>query len=279
MASSTASVMQSRSTSRNPPLQAQDQPGGSTARHGSGARFSSREPRRQERGARSRMLSEGGTLIRASQSGPQETADWLAALDASLKRIDTLERYVRGHASIIADLETRLVETNNRVNVQTDLLQRVHDANNGTQNNLGEACTNIIDRFESQDAARALAAKVDVIHSELQALMTAVASYTPLPPDTSQRAQEFICHNEHLAHKTVTITWRTTHKIHNNDMAHTFPKLCNYSHNIQMAHLKYSEPQHITQQRTLANTNKLKTTHQTQHTSTRHTRTHTRTNT
>ena len=191
MATASARIA-SRPDSRPPSVQPQDQemPSGSAARHGSGARFSSRDRPRPDRGFRSRGVSESGTHVRTTPSGPQETKDWLEALDASLNRFDTLERYVRGHATMIANLEAKMVETNNRVNAHADLLKKASDASGRTDSHLAEACRNIIARFENQESARAHAARVDAMGCQIEAVMSAIASYVPVPPDgNTPRAQ------------------------------------------------------------------------------------------
>ena len=95
-----------------------DATGGSASRHGSGARESSREPRR------TRETSVRG--VRARATGPEETKDWLEALQATTKRLDTLERLVRSHASLINDLGTRAVEDSNRLNDHANKLDTLN---------------------------------------------------------------------------------------------------------------------------------------------------------
>ena len=63
---------------------------GTENRHGSGAKQSSREPRS------TRESSVRG--VRARATGPEETKDWLEALQATTSWFDPLERLVRSYA-------------------------------------------------------------------------------------------------------------------------------------------------------------------------------------
>ena len=117
---------------------------GSGARHGSGARLSSREPRRE----RTRQASEAGTRMRATPVGPQESQDWLEALNASSNRFDTLERLVRNQAQIINDVDARLVDHSNRLNDFANKLDKLNKGYIDNDANLREACRNIVDRYD-----------------------------------------------------------------------------------------------------------------------------------
>ena len=145
MSSSTQQVQNAthasrRASSRNNDM-VDDNPGavGPALRHGSGARESSREPRRTR--------EESVRGVRARAGGPEETKDWLEALQATTNRFDTLERLVRSHASLIADLGTRAVEDGNRLNDHSNKLDSLNTNINKTHENLCEACRHIVDTF------------------------------------------------------------------------------------------------------------------------------------
>ena len=116
---------------------------GGGARHGSGARLSSREPRRE----RTRQASEAGTRMRATPTGPQESQDWLEVLSTSSNRCDTLERLVRNQAQIINDFDARLVDHGNRLNDYANKLDKLNTGYINNDANLREACKNIVDRY------------------------------------------------------------------------------------------------------------------------------------
>ena len=149
-----------------------DHASGSGARHGSGARLSSREPRRE----RTRQTSEAGTRLRATPAGPQEHADWLEALNASSNRFDTLERLVRNQAQIISNLEASLIEHNNRINDHANKLERLNTGCTDNDKHLREVCANVVDRYFTLEQARTMDEKVDLISAQIQAVMSAVAS-------------------------------------------------------------------------------------------------------
>lgn len=145
---------------------------GSAACHVSGARFSSREPRRE----RTCQASEAGTRIRATPIGPKENQDWLDAPNASSNRFDTLERLVRNQAQIVNDIDARIVDHGNRHNDYASKLDKLNMGYIGNDANLREACRNIVDRYTAQEQSRALDEKVDLINAQVQAIMSAVAS-------------------------------------------------------------------------------------------------------
>ena len=152
------------------------------SRHGSGARESSREGRR-----RSRDNSVHGVRVRPT--GPEEKEDWLEALSATTNRFDTLERMVRNQAQFISDFDARIVEIVNRINEHSNKMESINNTVTSHYDNLCEACRSVVATYETKEAAAALDAKVDAINHQLQAVMTAVASYGRAVPDTS--AQEF----------------------------------------------------------------------------------------
>ena len=174
MSSSTQQVQRAASASRRAANRNDDMvdtnPGavGPALRHGSGARESSREPRRV------REPSVRG--VRARATGPEETNDWLEALQATTNRFDTLERLVRSHASLINDLGTRAVEDSNRLNDHANKLDALNANQKQQHENLCEACRNIVSTYETKEQSRLMNEKMDMINAQLQALMSAVAS-------------------------------------------------------------------------------------------------------
>ena len=149
---------------------------GPALRHGSGARGSSREPRRV------REPSVRG--IRARATGQEETKDWLEALQATTNRFDTLERLVRSHASLIADLGQRAVEDASRINDHANKLNTINTTVNNHFENLCEACRNIVSTYETKEQTWLINEKADLINAQLQALMSAVASLGANVPET-----------------------------------------------------------------------------------------------
>ena len=141
MSSSTQQVQRDasairRASSRNDDMDTNPGAVGPALRHGSGARESSREPRRV------REPSVRG--VRARAGGPEETKDWLEALEATTNRFDTLERLVRNHASLINDLGAHAVEHTNRLNDHAGKLDALNTSQKQQHDNLCEACRNIV---------------------------------------------------------------------------------------------------------------------------------------
>ena len=172
MSSSTQQVQNAAQTSRRAASRNDDMTdnatGGSVSRHGSGARESSREPRR------TRETSVRG--IRARAGGPEETKGWLEALQATTNRFDTLERLVHSHATLIADLGQRAVDDSNRLNDHANKLDALNTNLKKQHENLCEACRNIVSTYETKEQSRLMNEKMDMINAQLQALMSAVAS-------------------------------------------------------------------------------------------------------
>ena len=136
MSSSTQQVQNAaqasrRAASRNDDMDTNPGAVGTALRHGSGAMESSREPRR------TRQTSVRG--IRARAGGPEETKDCHEALQATTNWFDTLERLVRSHASLIADLGTRAIDDSNRLTDHANKLDTLHTNINKQHDNICEA--------------------------------------------------------------------------------------------------------------------------------------------
>ena len=116
-----------------------------------------------------------GRAYRATPIGPQESQDRLEALNASSNRFHTLERLVRNQAQIINDIDSRIVDHGNRLNEYANKLDKLNTSYIDNNANLREACCDIVDRYETQEQARALDEKIDLINAQVQAIMSAVA--------------------------------------------------------------------------------------------------------
>ena len=68
-------------------------------------------------------------------------------------------------------------------------MESINDTVTSSYDNLCEACRNVVETYETKEAAAALDAKVDAVIHQVQTIMTAVASHGPTVPDTT--AQEF----------------------------------------------------------------------------------------
>ena len=99
---------------------------------------------------------------------------------------------VRNQAQIITDVDARVVEIVNRINEESNKMESMNKTVTSNYDNLCEACRNVVANYETKEAAAALDAKVEAVIHQVQAIMTAVASYGPnLPTVPDPTAQEF----------------------------------------------------------------------------------------
>ena len=125
--------------------------------------------------------------MRATPVGPEESQDWLEALNASSNRFDTLERLARNQAQIINDVDARLVDHSNRLNDYANKLDKLNKGYIDNGANLREACKNIVDRYTTFEQSKALDEKSEHINAQVQAIMSSIASMNiPLSVDAPQ---------------------------------------------------------------------------------------------
>ena len=156
----------------------------SAARHGSGARFGIHRPGSRERprhfsASHAQEAQHDGNEVRyrAVPAGQQEEMDWAAALDRVANTISTNERHLRNHAQAIALIEGKLNQVITQATEVVETIPVIQQKVNDCERHLGEACSNIMDRYELKIEAiherGAFTARLDTLALELRALMNA----------------------------------------------------------------------------------------------------------
>ena len=176
-------------------------------RHGSGAGAPTPVSEESPQGSRGRERSRDRPPSKSAQARLDQRTEeeqiprkTLAAIDRLEITVAALEQASRNHAHTISKLDASYVEIQNRVNDMANTLSDTMTKSRTTENNLLEACGNIIDRFQSKsthsDDMRAVDGDIGMLRAKLRDLENAVASAvlvdTPAPPQQpKQTAQVF----------------------------------------------------------------------------------------
>ena len=141
----------------------------SASRHGSGARFpttgpSSRADRERDRPG----ASPHGARIRSAPVGPQEELDWMQALADERNRVETLERKLTTQAGHASTIEAKLNLVITQVQSLTDDMNTVKPKVEKTEQNLLDACSNIVDRYVLESTHHEA---VTLLQSQLDAMV------------------------------------------------------------------------------------------------------------
>lgn len=95
---------------------------------------------------------------------------------------------VRNQAQMIADFDSLVVEFVNRIHEHPNNIGIINNTVTTSFSNLCEGCRAVVATYETKEAAAALDAEVDAVNAQVQAVMTAVASYglVNLPKDPNE---------------------------------------------------------------------------------------------
>lgn len=107
--------------------------------------------------------------------GQQEELDWSQALDQVANTISTHERHLRNHAQTISALTERVDQLTTTVTGLMSTMEKTRQYASTTDRHLVEACSNIMQRFETKDEvlnqSQLVQAKLDSLSQATPALI------------------------------------------------------------------------------------------------------------